>query len=204
MITIGIVILTCAVSYFALNQPQLLNKLSHHPFIERNHGEYHRLVSAGFVHGSFGHLAINMFVLFQFGPIVEEQLLGNKFGSFMGNMIYVGFYLSAIVIANMGTFYKHGDNNRFSSIGASGVTSAIVFIYAFLDPWQMFLWPPIPAILFAIGYVVYSSWASNKGRDNIDHLAHLYGGLYGIVFLFVVFPERIDIFWQRLTSFSGF
>lgn len=203
MITIGIVILTCAVSYFALNQPQLLNKLCHHPFLERNHGEYHRLVSAGFVHGSFPHLAINMFVLFQFGQIVEN-LFTQLYGSFVGNMIYVVFYLSAIVIANMGTFFKHGDNSRFSSVGASGVTSAIVFIYAFLDPWQMFLWPPIPAILFAVGYVAYSSWASNKGRDNIDHLAHLYGGLYGVVFLFVVFPESMNIFFQKLTSFSGF
>lgn len=203
MITIGIVIITCAISYFALNQPQLLNKLCHHPFLERNHGEYHRLISAGFVHGSFPHLAINMFVLFQFGQIVED-LFTQIYGTFIGNMIYVVFYLSAIVIANMGTFFKHADNSRFSSVGASGVTSAIVFIYAFLDPWQMFLWPPLPAIIMAILYIGYSTWASNKGRDNIDHLAHLYGALYGIFFILVAYPESLRIFLTRLMSFSGF
>lgn len=197
--TIVLVAFTCFVSYMAWERPGLLNKLSHHPYSESHDGAYYRLVSGGFVHGSWGHLGINMFVLYQFGDIVE-RLFTQMFGSGTSMLVFLVFYLSAIVVANLGTFFKHKNNPRFSSVGASGVTSALVFIYAIFDPWQMFLFPPIPAILFAILYVGYSTWASNNGKDNIDHMAHLYGGLYGVLFMLIAYPDTFNIFMNRLVD----
>ena len=159
MITIGLVIITCLISYSALQNPELLNRLSHHPYSETKHGEYTRLVTAGFVHGSWGHLFINMFVLYQFGQMIED-LFTSIFGTMFGRMVFMIFYLSAIVVANLGTFFKYKDFAGFSSVGASGVTSALVFIYAIFAPWEMFIFPPVPAVIFAVLYVVYSSWAS--------------------------------------------
>ena len=197
--TLPLVVITCVISYLCFQNEALFNKLAHHPFSERHKGQYYRLLSSGFVHGSLGHLAINMFVLYQFGAIVEIYF-NQMFGTNMSPIIFVGFYISAIIVANIGTYLKHGNHQGFRSVGASGVTSALVFIYSFLDPWQMFLFPPIPAILFAVLYVGYSTWASKKDRDNIDHLAHLYGGLYGLLFIVIAYPESLDIFFNRLMS----
>ncbi len=200
MITIGLVVVTCIISYMALNKPQLLNQLCHNPHAESRNGEYYRLLSAGFVHGSFPHLAINMFVLFQFGQIIET-VFSQMFGATMSNIVFLIFYITAVIFANVGTYVMHKDNPRFTSVGASGVTSAILFIYAMLDPWQMFAFPPVPAIVFAVLYVVYSTWASTNRKDNIDHLAHLFGGVYGVIFLFVSYPDSISIFLERLLAF---
>jgi len=197
MLTTAIVVITCIISYLCLQNPELSGRLSHRPYTETRLGEYYRMVSSGFVHGSWMHLAINMYVLYQFGDYIKQGFFDYTFGSF-SNLVFTMFYLSAIVIANLGTFFKHKDNPRFASVGASGVTSALVFIYAMMDPWRMFLFPPVPAIVFAVLYAGYSSWASKNRQDGIDHLAHLYGGLYGVAFMFITSPESIKSFISGL------
>ena len=187
------------ISYQALQSPELMNRLCHHPYSETHRGQYERLVTAGFVHGSWGHLFINMFVLYQFGGMIEE-LFVSIFGSLLGNVLFLVFYFSAIVIANLGTLFRYKDYSGFSSVGASGVTSALLFIYAMFAPWEWFIFPPVPAIVFAILYVVYSSWASKNTNDRIDHMAHLWGGVYGIVFLLVTYPRSFNIFLERFLS----
>ena len=199
MITTGLVIITCVISYLAWTRDGLLRKLSHYPFLETREGQYYRLLTSGFVHGSWGHLFVNMFVLYQFGQFVE-LIFGRIFGPTKAMALYLLFYISAIVVANMGTFLKNRNNQGFSSVGASGVTTALVFIYVLFAPWEMFIFPPVPAIVFAILYVVYSTWASKNSRDNIDHLAHLWGGVYGVVFLAAVYPRVIDIFANQVKS----
>ena len=42
---------------------------------------------------------------------------------------------------------------------------------------------PIPAVLFAFGYMAYSWWASKNRQDNINHDAHLDGALTGLIFV---------------------
>lgn len=197
MISIGLIVVTCAISYFAFERRDILNRLSHHPYSESKHGEHYRLVSSGFVHGSWGHLGINMFVLYQFGSYVES-LFQQMYGDRWCHLVFMAFYISAIAVANLGTYFRHQDNTHFSSVGASGVTSALVFIFAIFDPWQMFIFPPVPAIVFAGLYVAYSTWASKNRQDNIDHMAHLFGGLYGVAFLFVTYPDSFKIFLHRL------
>ena len=193
MITIGLLIVTVLISYQALQAPGLMNRLCHHPYSEAQSGQYERLLTAGFVHGSWGHLFINMFVLYQFGGMIED-LFTSIFGTLLGNILFILFYLSAIVFANVGTFIRYKDYSGFSSVGASGVTSALLFIYALFAPWEMFIFPPVPAIVFAILYVIYSSWASKNTNDRIDHMAHLWGGLYGVILLFikmVILPRNV-------------
>ncbi len=196
MITLTFVMVTCVISYLAFTRQDLVIKLAHHPYSEVNNGQYYRLLTAGFVHGSWGHLFVNMFVLYQFGDIAE-RLFGQIFGLSIGQFMFVAFYLSAIMIANLGTFLKHKANPGFRSVGASGVTSALVFIYVLFAPWEMFIFPPVPAILFAVLYLLYSTWASKNSHDNVDHMAHLFGGIYGILFVFVTYPEVIRLFTRR-------
>jgi len=188
--TIVIVIVSCIISYLAFNRPEIIQKYRHYPYLEVK-GQGYRFLSAGFLHGGWLHLLINMFVLWQFGEIVE-RLYQLWFGEIWGVVLYVFMYLSCIIAANFSTFLKHKNNPYFSSIGASGAVSGVVFIFILVGPWEMlYLYAivPIPAIIAGVLFLWYSSWASKKGGDLIDHDAHYYGAVYGTLFTLLLKPD---------------
>jgi len=200
-ITLVIVVISGIISYQGFNNRSFFDRLKHYPVAEENSKEYYRMLTSGFLHGSWMHLIINMYVLLQFGEIIEYRFV-DLFGN-MGRIIYVLFYLTAIVIADIPTYLKHKDNPSFSSIGASGAVSAVVFAFIMYYPLQglTFIFFPffaIPAIILGIGYLIYSSWASEKGRDNLDHLAHFTGAVYGVLFAIVSNPSIIQSFADQI------
>jgi membrane associated rhomboid family serine protease len=56
---------------------------------------------------------------------------------------------------------------------------------------------PLPAALFAIGYVAYSWWASAREHGRINHDAHLCGALSGLVFVLLVHPQAYALLLQK-------
>ncbi len=205
-ISILIIIFTVLVSYTSFNNRQQFEKLKHYPYNEFRTKEYFRLLSAGFVHGDYIHLAINMFVLYSFGSIIEKVFTMDQFyGPVMGRIVFLGMYLLNIVAASIPTFYKHRHNPRFASVGASGAVSGLVFIYVVIFPYDqisLLILPFIgfPAILLGVGYLIYSSYAAKKSNDNIDHVAHFYGALFGIAFLWATKPNMINHFFRTLVN----
>lgn len=197
-ITLAIIIITVILSLQGLNNYNIIESLRHHPYSEHNKKEYYRLLSSGFVHGSSGHLLINMFVLYMFGQYIEATFHA-LYGSTMGSLYFVFLYLSSIVVADLPTHFRYKDQYAYAAVGASGATSALVLIYCLLDPWSWFLYPPVPAIIFAAGYLFYSHWADTKGRrDGIGHSAHLYGAIYGILFIILTKPVIIKVFFNKM------
>lgn len=201
-LTLLLVIMTAALSYQAFNNPSMRNRMLLHP-VSVARGESYRLITHGFVHADWQHLLINMLVLYQFGQIAEQLFLV-IFGTRLGAGMFVLFYFSAIIISAIPSYFKHRDNNYYSALGASGATSALVFTYIFLDPWRWFLFPPLPAILFGVAYLWYSSYMSKKAMDNIGHDAHFWGAMYGIVFIvvsaFAFRPALLSRFLELLLS----
>jgi membrane associated rhomboid family serine protease len=196
-ITLGLVIVTALASYQAFSNRSMFDSLKHHPYTEKREKQYYRWLSSGFLHGSMNHLLINGFVLWMFGEFIE-RMFTRLFGA-MGPVMFVLLYLTAIIAGNVPSFLKHKDNPSYSAIGASGATSALVLIYCLLNPWGWFIYPPVPAIVFAVGYLVYSSWADRSNKaDGIGHSAHLYGALWGILFFVVSAPQMIGQFTARL------
>ena len=196
-ITLGLVLVTVLVSYQAFSNRKMFDSLKHHPVTEHGDKQYYRLLSSGFLHGSMNHLLINGFVLYMFGEYIESTFT-NLFGA-MGPVLFILLYLTAIIAGNLPSFFKHKNNPRYSAIGASGATSALVLIYCLLNPWGWFIYPPVPAIVFAIGYLVYSSYADRTNKaDGIGHSAHLYGALWGILFFVVAAPEIMGAFTTEL------
>jgi len=197
-ITLALLIVTGLISYQAFNNQDLKHKLMHYPVAEHGKKEYYRLLSSGFVHGNMNHLLINGFVLYMFGGMIEG-MFGQLYGSTMGPLVFLLLYLSAIVIGDLPTHFKHKNNPQYSAVGASGATSALVLIYCLIAPWNWFIYPPVPAIVFGIGYLVYSSWADRTNKaDGIGHSAHLYGALWGILFFFATQPQMIGHFIEQL------
>lgn len=207
-ITIIIIVITCIVSYMAgltpqdrMRRPGLFDQLKHYPVAEKQGNEFYRLLSSGFLHGSWTHLMVNMYVLWTFGETIENQFM-STFGA-SGRIIYVVFYLSAIFVADIPSYFKHKDNPGFSSIGASGAVSAVLFVFIMFRPMDglMFIFFPFfafPAIVLGIGYLIYSSWASKNSRDNIDHSAHFAGAIYGIIFILALHPSVVTTFLSSI------
>ncbi len=199
-ITIAIIIITALISIQAFSRPVIVERLKHHPYSEVRNGEWYRLLTSGFVHGGWVHLLINMFVLYSFGSLIENVFLG-LWGTTLGRIMYLVMYLLAIIAGDLPTLARYKDNPAYASIGASGAVSAVMFIYVLLFPWEM-LWLyviiPVPAIIGGVAYLIYSSWASRNRNDRIDHMAHFYGAVFGIVFMIAFRPSLLGHFFQRL------
>ncbi len=199
-ITLLIIIFTALISYQGFSKYEVINRLKHFPVREFEGKEYYRLLTSGFVHADWTHLLVNMFVLYSFGEYIESFII-SEFGSMQGRLIYLVLYLLNIILANIPTTIRHSHNPSFSSIGASGAVSGIIFIFILLQPWSilyLFFIVPVPAIIAGVGYLIYSSWAANQGHGRLDHSAHFAGAISGMLMIVLLKPEIITSFLYRL------
>jgi membrane associated rhomboid family serine protease len=129
-----------------------------------------------------------MLALYLFGKGVEEAFV-NLFDK-PGRYIYLFMYVSALIISILPTYFKNKDNYQYRSLGASGAVSAVIFAGLMLAPetevYIFFIPIPIPGFIFAPLYLVISAFLDKKGRDSINHSAHIWGALYGLAFVIVV------------------
>lgn len=199
-ITIIIIIFTCIISFQGFSKYIFIDKLKHSPSREYTYKEYYRMLTSGFVHADWTHLLVNMFVLYSFGEFIESYIV-SEFGNPWGRVIFLILYLLNIILANIPTAIRHKHNPSFSSIGASGAVSGIIFIFILLRPWatlQLFFIIPLPAIVVGVGYLIYSSWAANKGHGRLDHSAHFAGALAGMFMIILLRHEIIIDFFHEL------
>ncbi len=185
---------TCVVSFMAFRRPQLMQQLVlWPPAVTRQH-QYWRLITSGFVHADLQHLLFNMITLFFFGRLMEQV-----FRHYVGGIGYVLFYLGGILVAILPSYISHRNDVHYASLGASGAVSAVLFAFILFQPWALIFvfFFPLPAIVYAIGYVGYSIYMDHRGRDNINHSAHLWGAAYGIVFTVVMEPRVVQVFVER-------
>ena len=205
-LTLIIVIITGLISYNAFQDRGRFVSLMHSPFQEKKSNQYYRMLTSGFLHGGMEHLLINMFVLYMFGELIEQKFLF-EFGEVMGRLNYLLLYLLGIIFANIPTFLMHKNNPNFSSVGASGAVSALVFVFILFYPWQkllLFFIIPCPAIIAGVLYLIYSSYAAKKGTDKIDHVAHFGGAVFGFLFTIILKPELFSQFMEKLVNNGHF
>jgi len=197
--TIIIVMVTCAISYLAMQNGKLRTQLIFHPATIKRHNQWYRFLSSGFIHADFLHLAINMFVLWSFGTAVEQRL----YPAFLGGNATLKFlilYFGGIVVASYPSYQRHQNNHNYSALGASGGVSAVVFAAIVFYPWQnLYLYGavPIPQILGGAAYLYYSWYQDKRGTDNIGHMAHFAGAVWGMVFTCAMNPELIARFLRK-------
>jgi membrane associated rhomboid family serine protease len=194
LVILAIIALTCAVSIPCFNNRRLLDSLIFWPPAVAR-GEYYRLISHGFVHADGQHLLFNMITLFFFGravaPFFEREI---------GAIGFTLFYLAGIAVAILPSYLRHRHNPRYRSLGASGAVSAVLFTYILMAPWSiiyLFVFP-VPAVVFAAAYTVYSFYAGRKRADNVNHSAHLWGAGYGVIAALVIEPRLAGHFLGQL------
>lgn len=204
-ITIILCVIIFAISVWAWNSPAVFEKLVHFPYLEARDKSYYRLFTSIFLHGSWLHLLVNLFVFWTFGEAIEYQF-HHLFGPILGKVNFVLLFVFSGVIADIPTTMKYKDISSFRSVGASGAISGIMFSYVLFYPLQyLYLYGliPIPGIVAGVLYIWYSNYAAKKEGGRIDHNAHLYGALTGLVFTILVYPKVLPLFFQQLLSVFG-
>ena len=213
-ITIVIIIVTCIVSFISFSNSDLENKLIFYPPAVSQNNEWYRFFSCGLIHKDIPHLLFNMYALYLFGQGQGES--GVEFDFIfifkdLGKLLYFLLYVAALGVCLIPTYNSHKNNSQYRSLGASGAVSAVVFAYILFNPMQgvglIFLPIFIPGFLFGIIYLLISYWLSKKGGSNINHSAHIWGALFGIVFVLIAcrlfgdYPVLAN-FWQSIKTFN--
>jgi len=152
------------------------------------------LLTSTFSHLELWHLALNMFVLWSFGTILERL---------WGTRAFVAFYLLAGVTASashclVSSLYI-GDGS-IPALGASGAIAGLLLVFAGHFPSHRILLfgvipvPALGAVLLLVGLDLWGLHAQGAGGGlPIGHGAHLGGALAGAVAYLVWFRHRVVI-----------
>jgi membrane associated rhomboid family serine protease len=198
-ITYIIIGLTVLVSFYAWQQPSVMARLIMNPYAVSKHNEWFRMVTSGFIHKDHLHLIFNMFSLYFFG-IAVEHVFNYVFES-AAPIYFIVLYLAAIVVSDIPTYLKHKGDHRYNSLGASGGVSAVIFAFIIFQPLQdicIYFALCMPGFILGTLYIIFSWYQGRKSNDNINHDAHLYGAVFGLVFCIVTFPQSIPNFFEQI------
>lgn len=195
------IIVTVIVTLLAMSNAELFQKLSFSPWLIYQKKQNWRFITHGLIHAGWAHLAINMLVLYSFGRHVEEAYR-NLFGSGKGQLLYLLLYVGGILFSTLYDFGRYKTNPYYLSVGASGAVSAVLFASILIAPTsKLFVFPipfPIPAYIFGGLYLVYSIYMNKKGQDNIGHIAHFMGALFGLIYTITLKPSLLTHFFNQI------
>jgi len=124
-------------------------------------GEWYRLLTSGFLHGSIFHIGLNMFALFFLGRLLEPAI---------GTPRFVALYFASLLTGSLGVILL--DPNALT-IGASGAVFGI-FGATFLIARSR----GVDALASSIGIILVLNLVITFGRPEISVGGHL-GGLAG-------------------------
>src|SRR5690349_5495142 len=136
-----------------------------------------QLVTCGFLHANFLHLAINMYALWMFGSDVERAV---------GPRHYLTLYFASLLsssVTQLLVVSMMTSTGVYPTVGASGAIFGVLLAFGMLFPRRtiVLLIPPIPmpAIVFVILYALLELFSGVFGTDQgVAHFAHL-GGMVG-------------------------
>jgi membrane associated rhomboid family serine protease len=191
-------LVTVGVSILAFHNRELLNKLILYPYVMvRQQNQWYRIITHAFIHADWMHLIFNMIALWSFGVFVFNSLA--KWTSSPVLHFFV-MYFGAILFSSISDVAKQRNNQHYASLGASGAVSAVIFFSILLNPWTFIyvFFIPCPGIIFGVLYLVYSNYMSKRGGDIINHDAHFYGAIFGILYPLFVDTGIYKLFFHEL------
>ncbi|MCW3090972.1 MAG: Rhomboid family protein [Ferruginibacter sp.] len=148
--------------------------------------DYKRLVTSGFFHVSWLHLVLNLASLCFFSGGIELQLGGAR---------YLLIYFAGLVGGNLFALFVHRNHGDYSTAGATGAITGIIFATIALFPGFeigfLGIRFPIPAWFYGFLYVLFSIYGIKSKTDNIGHEANLAGGLTGLLVAVLMQPMAV-------------
>lgn len=152
-----------------------------------------------FMHGNLEHLFFNMFALWMFGRIVEQVMGQRRFLTYylvcgigaglLQELVQYVHYLTLMPDLPKVLPEQLADAlNMWNTVGASGAIYGILLAFGMTFPEErLFIIPfpfPIKAKYFVVGYAVIELMSAMlRSNDNVAHMAHLGGMLFGLLLL---------------------
>jgi membrane associated rhomboid family serine protease len=192
-VALAIFITTIIVSLSAL----FVNRGIYDAFILRPYDiargrRYYSLLTSGLIHADITHLLFNMISYFFFAFVLESRI---------GHWQFAVLYIVTLILSDVPSVIRNRNNSEYASLGASGAISAVIFSYILYNPLNtIYIYAiPLPAILYAVLYLGYCIFASRKQFDNVNHSAHFWGAVFGMIITVILDVNSISIF---LNSFK--
>ncbi len=91
-------------------------------------GFYWQPLTTMFAHGGLGHLAMNMFVLYQFGNAIELHRGKQEF--------ILAYFVAGLLTSIFSFLYIYYLDNYVNLVGASGAICALMGYIAYIDKFQ--------------------------------------------------------------------
>ncbi len=190
-----IFLFTVITSIYAFNDHTLYGKFMLHPYSVYRKNKIYTLITSGMIHSDWMHLIFNMMTFFFFAFTLEAQIGSLRFGL---------IYFLSLILSDIPSVLKHKNDFWYNSLGASGAISGVLFSYILFYPlsklYLFFIPIGIPAVLFGGLYLMYCVYASKQSRDNINHDAHFFGALTGIIVTILLIPGIVPHFLSALVG----
>jgi membrane associated rhomboid family serine protease len=183
-----VLIITTLISIQGIRRRSYLDKYSFQVDEILIQKDYKRLITSGFLHVGWWHLAFNMLTLYWFSGSLEDE---------MGVGRIATVYFGSLLAGNLLALYFHRNHGDYSAVGASGAVSGLIFASIALFPGlklSLIVLPIfVPAWFYGICFVLFTIYGIKSQRDNIGHEAHLGGGLAGMLIGLAFFPDKFFV-----------
>ena len=191
-----ILAITVITSLMAFYNESLMANLILQPYSVARKQRVYTVITSGLIHGDWMHLFFNVFSYCAFAFDLEKLIGHWQFGV---------LYIAALILSDLPTIQKHKDDFGYRCLGASGAVSAVIFGAILYNPINssigiLFIPVGIPAVLFGILYLIYCSYSSKYARDHINHDAHLYGALSGLIITIILHPTVVGTFMDQING----
>lgn len=187
--------ITIITSLLAFSNNNLYSRMMLHPYTVSRGKDIHTVITSGLIHRDWMHLFFNMLSYYFFAFNLEPKIGHVQFGI---------LYVLSLILSDMPTVIKHKNDHNYFSLGASGAVSAVIFSTILFDPWNtIFILPiPVPIWFWAFGilYLVYCHFASKYSRDQINHDAHFFGAISGLMITIVFNHQVLGEFINKIIS----
>jgi membrane associated rhomboid family serine protease len=146
--------------------------------------QYDRLISSGFLHAGWLHLIFNMIALYFFSGTLSAVL------DWWGFLI---IYFVSLIGGDLLSLFIHRHSGDYSSVGASGAISGVIFASIALVPGLPvgLFFIPMPGWLFGLLYMLISIYGIRSRTGNIGYDSHLGGALIGMVVALLMRPSAL-------------
>ncbi|RYY98433.1 MAG: rhomboid family intramembrane serine protease [Chitinophagaceae bacterium] len=194
-IGLGLLIANFIVTYQGLRHSLFMERYQFWVDGIRVHRDYKRLLTATFLHMSWGHLILNVLGLFFMGGMMEATLGPVAFGL---------LYLASGVGGNALLLWLKRGIPGYTSVGASGAISGIIFAAVALYPQSMMtlIIIPMKAWFFGLAFMILTIWGIRSGRGGVAYEAHLGGALLGMMIALLLQPEALAANWIYITAIT--
>lgn len=207
MITYTFLIIIGAFSLYCLSSPQAMHKYLFYPYLIKRNKEHYRFLTHAFIHADYIHLLFNCLALFSFGMDLEERVFPELYGEKLGKVVYLFLFTGGIYAASFTEYFRNINNSSYTSLGASGAISSIMFVWILLNPTGIIglFFIPMPGwlagiLLLSISFILIQRKKKGTYSDGISHEAHFWGAIFGIFVVVVTKPHVLKDFFNQIVS----